>query len=190
MRYSQSIQVGGWRCGRPFIAEAERLLTINAGLRDGGAGEPIVYSMKFLASLRRIPVCSLISTIRRRSMKLRIAAIAILCIGLFCTFQSINTPVYAQNAKLTVLSPVGTPPPVTVKPMAEPLSTLDGKTIYLVNTSFPGTERLMAEFKTWFQTNHPKTTIVDQRTGMSNLTPALKKELQEKADAVIFALGH
>lgn len=128
-------------------------------------------------------------------MKLRIAVIAILCIGLFCGIQSISDQVYAQGKKaaapkMTVMNPMGTPPPVTVKPMAEPLSTLDGKTIYLVNTSFPNTERLMEEFKIWFQANYPKTKIVDQRTGMSNLSAALKTELKEKADAVIFALGH
>jgi hypothetical protein len=135
-------------------------------------------------------------------MKLRIAVIAILCIGLFCSVQYFSDQVYAQakkaapaskavaTPKITVLNPMGTPPPVTVKPMAETLSTLDGKTIYLVNTGFVNTERLMAEFKIWFQANYPKTTIVDQRTGMSNLTPALKTELKEKADGVIFALGH
>ncbi len=131
-------------------------------------------------------------------MKLRVAVIAILCMGLVCSFAM----VYAQGTKaapankpvtmpkITVLSPLGTPPPVTVKPMAEPLSTLDGKTIYLVNTSFPNTERLMEEFRKWFQANYPKTTLVDKRTGMSSLTPALKAELKEKADGVIFALGH
>jgi len=127
---------------------------------------------------------------------LTIAAIAALCIGLFCGLPAL-TDAQAQGKKaastaekITVINPMGTPPPITVKPMAEPLSTLDGKTIYLVNTSFPNTERLMEEYKKWFQANYPKTTIVDQRTGMSNLTPALKKELQEKADAVIYALGH
>ena len=132
-------------------------------------------------------------------MKLRFAVVTILCIGLCCGFAGI----FAQGKKaapaaikavampkITVLSPLGTPPPVTVKPMAEPLSTLDGKTIYLVNTGFVNTERLMEEFKKWFQANYPKTTIVDQRTGMSSLTPALKTELKEKADGVIFALGH
>jgi hypothetical protein len=136
-------------------------------------------------------------------MKLRIAVIAILCIGLCCSLYIVSNQVYAQGKKaapaavnaaampkITVLSPMGTPPPVTVKPMAEPLSTLDGKTLYLVNTGFVNTERLMEEFKKWFQANYPKTTIVDARTGMSSLTPALKKELGEKADAVIFALGH
>ena len=132
-------------------------------------------------------------------MKLRIAVIAILCIGLFCSVSYISDQVYAQGKKaapgpvmpkITVLSPLGTPPPVTVKPMAEPLSTLDGKTIYLVNTGFVNTERLMEEFKKWFQANYPKTTIVDQRAGMSNMNAALKTELKEKADGVIFALGH
>ncbi len=127
---------------------------------------------------------------------LMIAAIGALCVGLFCSLPAFNQA-QAQGKravpaaeKITVLNPMGTPPPITVKPMAEPLSTLDGKTLYLVNTGFPNTERLMEEYKKWFQANYPKTTIVDQRTGMSNLTPALKKELQEKADAVIFALGH
>ncbi len=132
-------------------------------------------------------------------MKLRVAVIAILCIGLFCGVQYMGDQVFAQGKKapakraaepaITVINPMGTPPPITVKPMAEPLSTLDGKTLYLVNTGFVNTERLMEEFKKWFQANYPKTTIVDQRTGMSSMNATLKKEL-EKADAVIFALGH
>jgi len=128
--------------------------------------------------------------------RITIAVIAVLCVGLFCSLPALNQA-QAQGKKaasaaekITVLNPMGTPPPVTVKPMAEPLSTLDGKTLYLVNTGFVNTERLMEEYKKWFQANYPKTTIVDQRAGMSNLPPALKKELQEKADAVIFALGH
>jgi hypothetical protein len=128
--------------------------------------------------------------------RITIAVIAVLCVGLFCSFpvldqaQAQGRKAASAAEKITVLNPMGTPPPVTVKPMAEPLSTLDGKTLYLVNTGFVNTERLMEEYKKWFQANYPKTTIVDQRAGMSNLPPALKKELQEKADAVIFALGH
>jgi hypothetical protein len=131
-------------------------------------------------------------------MKLRNAVIAVVCISLL-----FGVLAYAQGnkaapakakavamPKITVLSPLGTAPPVKVKPMAEPLSTLDGKTIYLVNTGFVNTDRLMAEFKTWLQANYPKTTFVDQRAGMSSLPAALKTELKEKADGVIFALGH
>ena len=125
-----------------------------------------------------------------------LAVITVLCVGLFCSFpvldqaQAQGRKAASAAEKITVLNPMGTPPPVTVKPMAEPLSTLDGKTLYLVNTGFVNTERLMEEYKKWFQANYPKTTIVDQRAGMSNLPAALKKELQEKADAVVFALGH
>jgi hypothetical protein len=132
----------------------------------------------------------------RQAMKryLTVTAITVLCLGLFCGLSVWNDEAQAQGKaaqeKITVINPMGTPPPIEVKPMAESLSTLDGKTIYLINTGFPNTERLMEEYKQWFQANYPKTTIVDQRTGMSNLTPALKKELEEKADAVIFALGH
>jgi hypothetical protein len=129
-------------------------------------------------------------------MNLRKAVIAVLCVGLL-----LGVLAYAQGnkaapakavvmPKITVLSPLGTAPPIKVKPMAEPLSTLDGKTIYLVNTGFPNTERLMEEFEKWFKANYPKTTFVDRRAGMSSITPALKEELKEKADGVIFALGH
>ncbi|MGH9563002.1 MAG: hypothetical protein ACRD3S_16240, partial [Terracidiphilus sp.] len=41
-------------------------------------------------------------------------------------------------AKLTAVSPKGTPPPVHLYSMAPRLDTLDGKTIYLVDTGFFG----------------------------------------------------
>jgi hypothetical protein len=133
---------------------------------------------------------------QRMKARLTIAVITVLCIGLFCSLPALNQA-QAQGRKaapaaekITVLNPMGTPPPITVKPMAEPLSTLDGKTLYLVNTGFVNTERLMAEYRKWFEANYPKTTIVDKNTGMSNMNAALKAELKEKADAVIFALGH
>ncbi|MBN1570042.1 MAG: hypothetical protein JXA73_19510 [Acidobacteria bacterium] len=128
--------------------------------------------------------------------RITIAVIAVLCIGLFCSFPALNQAqaqgkkAVSAAEKITVLNPMGTPPPITVKPMAEPLSTLDGKTLYLVNTGFVNTERLMEEYRKWFEANYPKTIIVDKRTGMSNMNAALKTELKEKADAVIFALGH
>lgn len=130
-------------------------------------------------------------------MKLRIAVIALLCIGLCCGIQVASDQLFAQGKKaapaekITVLSPLGTPPPVTVKPMAERLSTLDGKTIYLVNTGFVGTERLMEEIEKWFKANHPKTIIVSKRNpSMDQPNKQLWAELAEKADGVIIGLGH
>ena len=131
-------------------------------------------------------------------MKLRIAVIAILCMGLFCSFQSINNQVYAQGKaapaeqKITVLSPMGTPPPITLKPQAPRLATLDGKTIYFVNTGYIGTDRLMAVMEEWFKTNYPKTTVVVKRSagGMTGVDKALWAEIAEKGDAAIVGLGH
>ena len=131
-------------------------------------------------------------------MKLRIAVIAVLCVGLFCSFQSISNQVYAQGKaapaeqKITVLSPMGTPPPITMKPQAPRLDTLDGKTIYFVNTGYIGTDRLMAVMEDWFKANHPKTTVVVKRSagGMSNVDKALWAEIAEKGDAAIVGLGH
>jgi hypothetical protein len=137
-------------------------------------------------------------------MKLRIAVIAILCIGLFCTFQGVGNQIYAQAKKagavgkavvmpkITVLNPMGTPPPITLKPMVEPLSTLDGKTIYFVNTGYIGTDRLMAVMTDWFKENYPKTNIVVKRSsgGMTGVDKNLWAEIAEKGDAAIVGLGH
>ena len=122
-------------------------------------------------------------------MKLRMAAVAALCISLIYGIES--TRVYAQGAVITVYNPMGTPPPIQMKPMAERLDTLEGKTIYLVNTGFIGTDRFMAVMTEWFAANYPKTTIINRNdAGMTNMAPALRAEIKEKADAVIIGLGH
>ncbi len=130
-------------------------------------------------------------------MKLRIAVIAILCIGLACSISMFSNQVRAQGKKvvmpkITVLNPMGTPPPITLKQMAEPLSTLDGKTIYFVNTGYIGTDRLMAVMTDWFKANYPKTNVVTKGSGggMTGISQAVRTELAEKADAVIIGLGH
>jgi hypothetical protein len=139
-------------------------------------------------------------------MKLRIAAIAILCIGLFCSFQYLDHNVYAQAKstvtaggavvmpKITVLNPMGTPPPITLKPQAPRLNTLDGKTIYFINTGYIGTDRLMSVMTDWFKANYPKTNIVykDNKSGagLAEVSKALWTEISEKGDAAIVGLGH
>lgn len=135
-------------------------------------------------------------------MKLRIAVIAILCIGLACSVSMVSNQIYAQGQKaaqaakavampkITVLNPMGTPPPIQAKAMAPRLETLDGKTIYFVNTGYIGTDRLMAEMMAWFKANHPKTNLVLKSGSMTSITPALQAEIAEKADAAVVGLGH
>jgi hypothetical protein len=134
-------------------------------------------------------------------MKLRAAVIAILCIGLICSVSM----VYAQGKKaapaatktvampkITVLNPMGTPPPITLKPMVEPPATLDGKTIYFVNTGYLGTDRLMAVMQDWFKANYPNAKLEYRvsRGSMTNVDKELWAEMGEKADAVVIGLGH
>jgi hypothetical protein len=135
-------------------------------------------------------------------MKLRIAVIAILCIGLSCSVSILSNQVYGQGKKaapaeptmpkITVLNPLGTPPPIQLKPQASRLDTLDGKTIYFVNTGYIGTDRLMNVMMDWFKTNHPKTNVEYKvsKGGMTGVDKALWAEIGEKADGAILGLGH
>jgi hypothetical protein len=141
-------------------------------------------------------------------MKLRIAVIAILCIGLVCSVLILGNQVNAQGKKaapagkaitaapqmpkITVLNPMGTPPPIQLKPQAPRLDTLDGKTIYFVNTGYIGTDRLMDVMSDWFKANYPKTNVVIKRSagGMTGVDKALWAEIAEKGDAAIVGLGH
>ena len=127
-------------------------------------------------------------------MKLRGAVIAFLCIGLTCGLWILGSQVNAEPAasgeKITVLNPMGTPPPIEAKQMAPRLDTLDGKTIYFVNTGYIGTDRLMEVMTDWFKANYPNTNIVMSRGSMTNISPAVMAEIGEKGDAAIIGLGH
>jgi len=124
------------------------------------------------------------------------AIIAALCIGLFFGYSSVNNQAIAQNRtaeRITVLNPLGTPPPINLKTMAPRLSTLEGKTIYLVDDGYIGGDNLLYEIQDWFKENHPKTTTLYKRKGgggFESEDPALWAEMKEKADGIIIALGH
>ncbi len=139
-------------------------------------------------------------------MKLRIAVIAVLCIGLLCGVSIQSNQTYAQGKKaasssgrvvmpkITVLNPMGTPPPITLMPQAPRLNALDGKTLYFINTGYIGTDRLMAVMMDWFKANYPKTNLVykDNQSGaqLSAVSKELWAEITEKGDAAIVGLGH
>lgn len=132
-------------------------------------------------------------------MKRRIAVIAILlCIGIVCGISMLDDETYAQGKgvmpRITVLNPMGTPPPITLKPQAPRVSTLDGKTVYFLNTGYIGTDRLMAEMMGWFKANYPKTNIVyrdaSNGVGLDSLNETMWAELTGKGDAAIVGLGH
>jgi hypothetical protein len=129
---------------------------------------------------------------------LAVAIIAVLCLGLFCSYPTLDNQAQAQGKaapveqKITVLSPMGTPPPIKLKSMAPRLTTLEGKTIYVVDQGYLGTDNLLKEMVTWLEKEYPKTTFVFKRLGMSMgpQPPPLFAEIKEKGDAMIMALGH
>ena len=129
-------------------------------------------------------------------MKLRGAIITFLCIGLTSCLgtmgSQVNTEPIASEEVITVLNPMGTPPPIQAKQMAQRLDTLEGKTIYFVNTGYIGTDRLMDVLSDWFKANYPETNVVIKRSsgGMTRVDKALWAEIGEKGDAAIIGLGH
>ena len=126
-------------------------------------------------------------------MKLRKLLIAAMCVGLFCSFPAADT--LAADAKdpiLTVYNPLGTPPPIKLKAMAPRLDTIKGKTIYIINDGYPGSSILLGELTAVMKEKYPETTFIykDKPGGMGREDEALWKEMGEKADAMIIALGH
>jgi hypothetical protein len=123
------------------------------------------------------------------------ALIAALCLGFIFSFQAMSSRAQAApcNEKLTVLTPLGSPPNIKLRKMAPRLDTLDGKTIYFVDDGFVGGDNLLYEMIDWFKANYPKTTVIYRRKGGMGFVaedPVLWAELKEKADAIIIGLGH
>ncbi|MCJ7605690.1 MAG: hypothetical protein MUO19_06620 [Dehalococcoidales bacterium] len=75
--------------------------------------------------------------------------------------------------------------------MAPRLDTLEGKTVYLVNTGFAGGKEFMEEVQNWFTRSQPsvKTELRHKQTSMFSDEPELWKEIKENGDAVVFGVG-
>ncbi len=75
--------------------------------------------------------------------------------------------------------------------MAPRLDSLEGKTVYLVNTGFAGAKEFMEELQEWFKRNLPsvKTELRHKKTSMFSHEPELWKEIKENGDAVILGVG-
>jgi len=99
----------------------------------------------------------------------------------------------ACTEKITVVNPLGTPPPVALKAQAPRLNTMDGKTIYLLSNGYPNSENVLYETVDWFKAHYPKTTFEYRHMPSAmggRADPALWEEMKEKADAMILGIGH
>lgn len=99
----------------------------------------------------------------------------------------------AGEQKLTAVSPKGTPPAVQLYAMAPRASSLDGKTLYVVDaTSFDGSATLLKNMQAWFQQNMPSVkTVFRTKAGVyAEDDPKLWAEIKANAYATIMAIGH
>jgi hypothetical protein len=103
-----------------------------------------------------------------------------------------SLPAQAGEAKLTVFNPLGQPPAITKVPMAPRLSSLEGKTIYIVDIGFTDTHQLLTEMQKLLCEKYPKTTwIVRDKVGTYfDDDPKLWAEIKEKGGGMIIGVGH
>ena len=115
-----------------------------------------------------------------------LSSVLLLLAGLFAASAS------AQEPKITVMNPRGILPPIRRIPMAARPATLDGKTIYIVDTRYPRTREFVEELAKVLKDRYPKTTWVlrDKFGGYIDDDPKLWAEIKEKGNGMIMATGH
>jgi len=102
------------------------------------------------------------------------------------------TKAAAPSPKVEGLNPKGTPPPIQLIPMARRLDSLNGKTVWLVDTGFEGGGMLLEQMRLWFNQNMPTVNVIFRRKAGPYMEddPVLWKEIKDKGDAAIMAVGH
>lgn len=97
-----------------------------------------------------------------------------------------------MSGKIRVLNPVGYPPEISQKQLAPRPETLAGKTVYLVDCRFDDGDVLIAQIADWLAEHHPEICVeVRRKSGVyTERDEPLYREIQEKGDAAIVAVGH
>lgn len=94
--------------------------------------------------------------------------------------------------RLTVLNPMGYPPKITAKTAAIRPSSLDGKTVYLVDCRFDDSIELLKQVQVWFAEKMPsvKTRMISLNNVYRHDDPKTWEEIKANGDAAIFGVGH
>ena len=97
-----------------------------------------------------------------------------------------------SSSKLVGLNPKGMPPEITLFPLAPRFSSIDGKTIYMVDIGFNNGDVFFQEMQRWFKENMPSVkTIYRRKIGAyPQDDPDLWKEIKAAGAGVIMGVGH
>jgi hypothetical protein len=122
-------------------------------------------------------------------------AVAVLILsGCHHTAQVSRNTAISKDARITVLNPAVPDKLAARAPLAPRLDTLEGKTIYLVDTNYEGMGRtpVLEEMQAWFAKNMPNTKLIFKLKSRNYAEddPALWKEIaSSKADGVIIGVA-
>jgi hypothetical protein len=104
---------------------------------------------------------------------------------------AVPAPQIVQN-KIVCLNPVGYPPKVAKKSLAPRLETLDGKTVYLIDSRFDDSIELLKEVANWFASHMPAVTVklVSLAGYYGRDDQELWSEIKANGQAAIIGVGH
>jgi hypothetical protein len=116
----------------------------------------------------------------------------ILLVAVFLSIPFLFGLAQGQEPKIAVLNPLGQPPAIALVPMAPRLTSLEGKTIYIVDVGFTDTHQFLEEIQKLMSARYPKTTwIVRTKIGTYfEDDPKLWAEIKEKGHGMIMGVGH
>jgi len=122
---------------------------------------------------------------------MRNKAVYILAVTLMAAFATSYMGA-ADEPKIVVMNPRGIQPEIRKIPMATRPATLDGETVYIVDTKYPNTKPFVESLFDALKAKYPKTNWVlrDKAAGYMDDDPKLWAEIKEKNAAAIVVLGH
>ena len=131
---------------------------------------------------------------RKRLMSKALLAAAILILSGLAPAQTSRNADASRDKLITVLNPAVTEKLAERVPLAPRLNTLEGKTIYIVDTNYEGFGRLpvLEEMQKWFAKNMPGVrTVLKLKSGSYVADdPALWKEIAaNKGDGAIIGVA-
>jgi hypothetical protein len=122
---------------------------------------------------------------------MRTKAVCILVVIVIAAFAS-SYGWSADEAKIVVMNPRGIQPEIRKIPMAPRPATLDGRTVYIVDTKYPNTKPFVQALYDALKAKYPKTTWIlrEKYAGYMDDDPKLWAEIKEKKAGAIVLLGH